>query len=147
MHSFYVIADIGYGRELLKLYIEEMNNPNKNDTDKRVYMLQAIENQQFGVKGSHLTASLSAQIAGIKTIADLHTFVKQYDSDFNPPESSKVVDKDGKPLVVYHQTSADFTVVDTESKGAGRFDGETPNSTKKNAPTLTGTMWCFRMAG
>lgn len=44
----------------------------------------------------------------------------------NPKNASKVVDKDGKPLVVYHQTDADFTVFDTESKGAGRYDDETP---------------------
>ena len=43
-----------------------------------------------------------------------------------PQNASKVVDKDGKPLVVYHQTDADFTVFDTESKGAGRYDDETP---------------------
>ena len=43
-----------------------------------------------------------------------------------PQNASKVVDKDGKPLVVYHQTDADYTVFDTESKGAGRYDDETP---------------------
>ena len=136
-----------------------MNNANTEDTNNRVYMLQAIENQQFGVKGSHKTASLSAQIAGIKTIADLHSFVKQHDLDKKRTQSvfkgagiqsprqldnlssniiirkidgnvnrkisditqsqqfirwfgdwqnetenaSKVVDNDGKPLVVYHQ--------------------------------------------
>lgn len=58
-----------------------MNNPNTEDTNNRAYMLQAIENQQFGVKGSHKTASLITQIAGIKTIADLHSFVKQHDLD------------------------------------------------------------------
>lgn len=55
------------------------------------------------------------------TIADLHALVKQFDKKFNPPEASKVVDKDGKPLVVYHQTGADFTVFNTESNGAGRY--------------------------
>lgn len=68
-----------------------MNNANTEDTNNRAYMLQAIENQQFGVKGSHKTASLSAQIAGIKTIADLHSFVKQHDKDFNPPEASSAI--------------------------------------------------------
>lgn len=57
----------------------------------------------------------------------MHAFVKQNDPDFNPPEASKVVDAEGNPLVVYHQTAADFTVFDTESKGAGRYDDETPN--------------------
>ena len=61
------------------------------------------------------------------SVADLISYVKQYDERYKPNASSKVVDDDGKPLVVYHQTGADFTVFDTESKGAGRYDDETPN--------------------
>ena len=33
MHSFYAIADIGNGEEVLKLYVEEMYNPNTKGTD------------------------------------------------------------------------------------------------------------------
>ncbi len=42
-------------------------------------------------------------------------------------KNSEVVDKDGNLLVVYHQTSADFTVFDTTKKGAGHSDYEMPN--------------------
>ncbi len=77
----------------------------------------------------------------IRNITDSHstvkkkipeiTFTRQFKRWFgdwqNKPQSaSKVVDKDGKHLVVYHQTDADFTVFDTESKGAGNHAGEKP---------------------
>ena len=38
----------------------------------------------------------------------------------------KVVDGNGEPLVVYHQTGNDFTVFDTKHTGAGEFDSEMP---------------------
>ena len=44
MHSFYAIADIGNGFEVLKLYVEEMNNPNGLNILRRAYQLQNIEN-------------------------------------------------------------------------------------------------------
>lgn len=39
---------------------------------------------------------------------------------------SKVRDENGNLLVMYHQTDGDFTVFDTEHKGAGTGDDETP---------------------
>lgn len=39
---------------------------------------------------------------------------------------SKVRDKDGNLLVMYHQTEGEFTVFDTRHKGAGTGDDETP---------------------
>lgn len=35
MHSMYAVADTGNGPELLKLYVEEMNDPNQDNTSKR----------------------------------------------------------------------------------------------------------------
>ena len=52
MHSMYTVADIGKGPELLKLYVEEMNDPNSKNTTKRAYQLQNIEHQQLNAKGS-----------------------------------------------------------------------------------------------
>ena len=39
---------------------------------------------------------------------------------------SKVVNADGTPKILYHQTSEDFTVFDPRHKGAGTNDDETP---------------------
>lgn len=41
--------------------------------------------------------------------------------------SSKVVNDDGSPKVVYHQTAATFTVFNTDNPVAGLNDSETPN--------------------
>lgn len=40
--------------------------------------------------------------------------------------NSKARDENGNLLVMYHQTDGDFTVFDTEHKGAGTGDDETP---------------------
>ena len=48
------------------------------------------------------------------------------DWEKEPEKASKIVDKDGKPMVVYHQTDNDFTVFDPRHKGAGTSDFETP---------------------
>ena len=44
----------------------------------------------------------------------------------NHPESaSKVVNKDGTPKVVYHQTENEFSIFDTRHEGAGTRDEQT----------------------
>lgn len=40
--------------------------------------------------------------------------------------ASKVVNADGSPKVLYHQTAADFTIFDTRHPGAGTRDSDTP---------------------
>ena len=106
MHSLYAVADNGNGPEILKLYVEEMNDPNSTNTAKRAYQLQNIEKQQFGAKGSGATPSLVTQTADIKTIADLFAAVKRLDASFNPKDASKAVDENGRPKVFYHGTAA-----------------------------------------
>ncbi len=67
MHSFYAIADMGNGRELIKLYVEELNDVNSDGTIKRAYQLQNIikssiktmiedNQQQLDVIGSESTS-------------------------------------------------------------------------------------------
>ena len=115
MHSMYAVADIGNGREILKLYVEEMNDPNKQDTGKRAYQLQNIERQQSGAVGSGASPSLVTRTAGSLTVADIFSTVKRLDKNFRPNPESKIVDAEGKPLVMYHGTRAEngeFTVFD-----------------------------------
>ena len=38
----------------------------------------------------------------------------------NPSRASKIVNEDGSPKIMYHQTDADFSVFRTESTGAGQ---------------------------
>ncbi len=57
----------------------------------------------------------------------------KFQSSIDTPEfkrwfgNSKVVDDNGNPLVVYHQTAKDFTVFNTDNPKAGLNDSETPN--------------------
>ena len=44
----------------------------------------------------------------------------------DPAHASKVVNADGTPKVVYHQTDADFTIFDPRHEGAGTRDSDTP---------------------
>ncbi len=44
----------------------------------------------------------------------------------NPKRASKIVNKDGTPMIVYHQTGEDFTVFSTKNEKAGKYDSETP---------------------
>ena len=63
----------------------------------------------------------------IKKITQSKQFVRWFgDWQNNPKSASKVVDGNGEPLVVYHQTGNDFTVFDTKHTGAGEFDSEMP---------------------
>ena len=44
----------------------------------------------------------------------------------DPANASKVVNEDGTPKVLYHQTSADFTIFEPRHEGAGTRDSDTP---------------------
>lgn len=117
MHSLYAIADIGNGPEVLKLYVEEMNDPNSAGTRKRSYQLQNIEKAfaaSVRVQGG-APSSLTNTANTIHTVSNLFAAVKRMDANFNPTPSSKVVNADGTPKVVYHGTNKDFTVFQSAS--------------------------------
>ncbi|MBR2743409.1 MAG: ParB N-terminal domain-containing protein [Clostridia bacterium] len=121
MHSFYAVADIGNGSEIVKLYVEEMNDVNQDITAKRAYKLLNIEISSSKVEGSQKNVSPINRTADIKTVADLFNAVKSRDKSFKPNPASKVVNEDGTPKVVYHGTNENFTVFDA-SKGRANMD-------------------------
>ena len=106
--------------EILKLYVEEMYNPSGTATLKRAYQLQNIESQQLEVTGSTNNRLAVSSTADIHTVADLFQAVKQRDKKFSPKAASQIVNEDGSPKIMYHQTDADFSVFRTESTGAGQ---------------------------
>ena len=114
MHSLYAVTDPGNGKYVVKLYVEEMNNPNSSNTGKRAYKLLNIKRQQPGVEGSGRNPSLITQTADIKSVANLFEAVKRADRNFRPGVSSKVVDEDGRPMAVYHGTDRGFWSFDPE---------------------------------
>lgn len=70
MHSLYAVADIGSGPEIIKLYVEEMNDPNSAGTAKRAYQLQNVEKYRPATKSSQKTASSISAGADTKSVAD-----------------------------------------------------------------------------
>ena len=114
MHSLYAVTDSGKGKYVVKLYVEEMHDPNKKSTAKRAYKLVNIERQQLGAKGSGLLPSPVTPTADIVSVADLFEAVKRADKNFRPGVSSKVVDEDGRPMAVYHGTDRGFWSFDPE---------------------------------
>lgn len=91
----------------------------------RTQQLQNAEKyQQTGAKGSGRIPSLVTQPADVKTISDLFSYVKQKDRHFNPKPSSKVVNPDGTPMVVYHGTGSDFNTFDKSRQGENYVQGE-----------------------
>ena len=123
IHSMYAVADIGNGPEVLKLYVEEINNPNDTNTTKRSYQLQNIEKYRPAGKSSQKTASsISPVVGNAVTVADLFAYVKQKDASFNPIASSKIVNADGTPKVMYHGSQERFTVFDKrKAKSSGLY--------------------------
>ncbi len=121
MHTLYAISDMGKGNELIKLYVEELNDVNNDGTIKRAYQLQNITKQQLNVRSSENTRSSIISTADVYTVSHLFDIVKRFDKNFNPKGASKVVNEDGTPKVVYHGTDSDFTVFDiTKSRS---YDG------------------------
>ncbi len=123
VHSFYAIADIGNGKELLKLYVEELNSPNSDNDIQRTYMLQNIEKKQLGLTSSqNKSASSIAQTASIKNVADLFAVVKAKDKQFNPGKevNTKLLNADGTPRIFYHGTANDFDVFNMNEGAYGK---------------------------
>lgn len=91
---------------------------NKGDTVfSRAYQLKDIK--KIAALGNGVLEgepSLSgANTATIDTIADLVSVVKQFDPEYNPKPSSRVVNEDGSPKVVYHGTNKKFNVFNSQS--------------------------------
>ncbi len=106
MHTFYAVADVGSGKTVIKLYVEEMFDPNAADSKNRAYQIQNMKIQQAGVTGSqNISASRITNPAAIKTIADLFDFVKVNDNEFNPHSvHPAMLNADGTPKHFYHGT-------------------------------------------
>ena len=113
--------------EILKLYVEEMYNPNESKTSKRAYKLNYIEQQQPSVGGSSNNVTLASSQATAANVHTVSALVKRCDKKFSPKAASQIVNEDGSPKIMYHQTDADFSVFRTESTGAGRGDAILPD--------------------
>lgn len=76
--------------------------------------------------------SIHDPLSRVNTKIDSVTKTKQFGDFFgewwkNRARASKVVDENGEPLIVYHQTGANIEEFDNSNPGAGAYDSETPN--------------------
>lgn len=128
MHSYYTVANYEGTDYLLKLFAEEAVSLKNGEIFTRAYELKDIK------KVAALPNGVLSQTGGLTdgntsttlTVADIAAIVKKYDKSYNPKPASKVVNEDGTPKIVYHQTENEFTVFETRREGAGTRDNGTP---------------------
>lgn len=128
MHSYYTVANYEGTDYLLKLFAEEAVSLKNGEIFTRAYELKDIK------KVAALPNGVLSQTGGLTdgntsttlTVADIAAIVKKYDKSYKPKPASKVVNEDGTPKIVYHQTENEFTVFETRREGAGTRDNGTP---------------------
>ena len=128
MHSYYTVANYEGTDYMLKLFAEEAVSLKNGEIFTRAYELKDIK------KVAALPNGVLSQTGGLTdgntsttlTVADIAAIVKKYDKSYNPKPASKVVNEDGTPKIVYHQTENEFTVFETRREGAGTRDNGTP---------------------
>lgn len=107
---------------LLRLKVEELIDEKSGESIRRNYILQTIEEEPISESKRFSKAHQSETGSSVNSISDLYALVKTYDKDFHAKDANpELLDEDGKPLVVYHGTDADFTVFD-RTKGRSSMD-------------------------
>ena len=85
MLSLYAVADVGNGQKVVKLLVEEMNDPGSETTKKRSYQLRNIEKafaasvRVQGKATSSAPSSVTNTANAVRTIGVLFSNVKQKD--------------------------------------------------------------------
>lgn len=115
-----------------------------NDSDTAIrlfYLNKKSATALFNASGVQFPGGKTVTDGYIHSIRDAGSFVntkfenvtqtQQFkrwfgDPQKNPKRASKVVNADGTPKIVYHQTENTFTVFDTRHNGAGTHDSGTP---------------------
>ncbi len=115
-----------------------------NDSDTAIrlfYLNKKSATALFNASGVQFPGGKTVTDGYIHSIRDAGSFVntkfenvtqtqqfKRWFGDWqkNPKRASKVVNADGTPKIVYHQTENTFTVFDTRHSGAGTHDSGTP---------------------
>lgn len=136
-HKLYSLGKDQHGRiALYKITIEETFQSKTEPNDLRFHNLRYVKEiekvvEDLSGSSAHKGRPYTAEKASSTTtysISDLYGFVKQFDKDFSPaPEVDKaLLNEDGTPKELYHQTAEEFEEFDPHHKGAGTNDDETP---------------------
>ena len=113
IHRLFAPMRVGDGARLVKLTVKEYT---QDKQQSGLYSVEAIEVGEVSPVPEMVDADRtngSRLLTGPTGLADS---VVQRVKNFNPATVSKVVDADGKPLVVYHGTDADITEFRSRSR-------------------------------
>ena len=115
MHSYYTVVNYEGTDYLLKLFAEEAVSLKNGEIFTRAYELKDIKKVAVLPNGvlSKTGGLTDGNTSTTLTIADIAALVKKYDKSYNPKPTSKVVNEDGTPMVVYHGTDDTFWKFDT----------------------------------
>ncbi len=128
LHKLYTLVSYDQKPYIAKITVEEFYNETSKDVSKRAYNLKAIKIEPAGGQIGNNSSSSIPDTDSMISVSNLYALVKQYDKDFTPGKAvaSELLNPDGTPKVLYHQTGNDFTVFDLNREGAGTYDDETP---------------------
>ena len=130
-HKLYALGrDKNSSIGLYRITVDDIFQGGRIQNDFRFHNLKYIEKVADlpgrltdGNKARRAESTNSEASTTEYTVADLCRLVKEYDREYNAPakRTSAIVDEDGRPLVVYHGTDAEFTVFD-RTKGRSNMD-------------------------
>lgn len=129
MHYLYTPVTINGAPFIAKLEIEEYGPENS----RRAYNLQRIEMSE--VSRAQFSQILEenrekyAYTSDALTVAQLYDFVKKKDNkiSYAKPVNQNLLNKDGTPKRLWHQTAVNIEEFRNDNPGAGKTDSETPN--------------------
>ncbi len=126
---------MGNEKAVAKIYVSE-----SIENEKKFYLtkIEKVSSTNGFAKGSPLGVQNSVDDTSTISVADLFAFVKEHDVDFekgskhpvlfNPKAVSPLLlNEDGTPKDLFHQTAEDFTRFNTDNPAQGKYDSETPN--------------------
>ena len=127
MHEFYGIFEINGTKYLYKMFVEEFENNSK--IERRGYEIKDIKIKPMSSNGLSASAASpqAVNIGSAKIVAELFALVKRNDANFNPNSANpELLNNDGTPIKLYHQTTGEIDIFDPKHEGAGTRDEETP---------------------
>lgn len=122
------IANLTDGKKVayVKRYVEKADNETAQKIKKAETAGKTRLNQPSDTSIRN-TEQVVKRILSDRDPTDTDQFKRWFgDWKANPSGASKVVNADGTPMVVYHQTDGEFTVFDVTHNGAGSSDNQTP---------------------
>lgn len=114
MHKLYCPIQYNNKTYIAKVSVEEFLSPS-NDIERKAYHLQSIKIETADGRATNKIALAStprSDAVSIDRVSQLFTLVKRLDKNFQPRESSKVVNDDGTPRRMYYTTYHSFGTSD-----------------------------------